>query len=129
SGRMHIVLLKEPNSNLTIERFPESTEQMHGRVQIPVVRRPVKLRISLPFVPGIAASRLSEKAAFEPIVVGAPGYLVCPLSGELEHELIRISHPGQPSPCPDARLHLVLTTQINSARALTPTVCKCLLDP
>ena len=117
---MHIVLLKEPIRNLTIERFPESIEQMHGCVQIPVVPRPVKLRISLPFIPGIAASRLSEKAAFEPIVVGAPGHLVGPLSGELKHELIQISHPGQPSPCPDARLQLVLKAQINTARALTP---------
>jgi len=65
-GRMHIVLLKKPIRNLTIERFPESIEQMHGCVQIPVVPRPVKLRISLPFIPGIAASRLADFTDFGP---------------------------------------------------------------
>src|SRR6266478_8377930 len=117
---MHIVLLKESIRNLTKERFHESIDQMHGRVEINVVPRPVKVRHSFPFVPGIAASRLSEKGTFEPIVVGAPGHLVRPLPGELEHELIQITGPGQPSPCPDACLYLVLKAQINTARVLTP---------
>jgi hypothetical protein len=41
---MDIVLLKKSIRNDTKERFPESIEQMHGRVQVPVVPRPVKVR-------------------------------------------------------------------------------------
>src|ERR1700746_384770 len=97
---------------------------MHGKIQVDVVPRPIEVGDSLPFVPGITTSRLCEKAAFEPIVIGAPGYLVCSLSGELEHELVQITHPGQRSKCSNASLNLVLKTKINTASVFTPTICK-----
>src|SRR5438128_3365617 len=102
--------------------FPEPVKQMHGRVQVEVVPRPVKLADPLPFDPSVAAGHVPEKAAFKRTIVGAPGHLPCNGSGELVDELIQITHPGQRSKCANARLQLVLNAKINTARELTPTV-------
>ena len=101
---MHIVLLPKPIKLLGKELFPEPIKHMHGRVQIEVVPRPVKVRYSLPFDPGVAAGHVPEKAAFKRTIVGAPGHLPSNGAGELVHEGIQVSRPGQPSPCSNAGL-------------------------
>jgi hypothetical protein len=73
---MHIVLFVKAVRLNTIKRFPESIDKMYGRVEVPALPRPVKVREPLPFVPGIATSRLSKEAAFEPIIIGVLGTLL-----------------------------------------------------
>src|SRR6266480_4402281 len=115
-GRVDPVLLPNSIKLLGLDLFPESIHEVHGDVEINVVPGPVKVRQSLPFVPGVASGHVPEKAACKPIGVGAPGHLPCPFSGEFEYALIQITHPGQPRKYAKARLYLVLKAKVNAAR-------------
>src|SRR5215469_14468479 len=107
---MHKVLFEESVELLGKELFPESIKQVHGGVEVDVVPCPVEVGYSLPSDPGVAASHVTKEAAFKGPIVGAPLHFPRDRARELVNELIQVSHPGQPGPCPEASLDLILKT-------------------
>ena len=67
---------------------------MPGPVHVPVVPGPVDGGVPSPFQPGLGIGCVPEKAANIPLGTGAAGYLVRPLAGVVDHELVQISPPA-----------------------------------
>ena len=76
-----------------IDLFPVSIQEMHGPVQVPVVPRPVDVRVPSPFEPALWIAYVSEEAANKPFRTGATSYLSRPFTGEIDDHLVQITPP------------------------------------